>query len=213
MFAVYNNGSVGFRSTVDNLYSLKSLDAPNGVRLKPDDDTLFQDYTNYKKRDNHKDDSKEKALNTYKKIANLDTTEKVYHVSEIMTTDCISLTNDVTLENAYYSLKENMLSQIPIITDDKKILGMINKKTILNLVVEDIDNAKEIMDRKISDIYLPELITTDPITDIRRVAKVMLDFKLDAIPVVDENHFLLGIVSKTDIIKAVATIPKFELWY
>lgn len=49
MFAVYNNGSVGFRSTVDNLYSLKSLDAPNGVRLKPDDDTLFQDYTNYKK--------------------------------------------------------------------------------------------------------------------------------------------------------------------
>lgn len=213
MFAVYNNGSVGFRSTVDNLYSLKSLDAPNGVRLKPDDDTLFQDYTNYKKKDNHKDDSKEKALNTYKKIANLDTTEKVYHVSEIMTTDCISLTNDVTLENAYYSLKENMLSQIPIITDDKKILGMINKKTILNLVVEDIDNAKEIMDRKISDIYLPELITTDPITDIRRVAKVMLDFKLDAIPVVDENHFLLGIVSKTDIIKAVATIPKFELWY
>lgn len=213
MFAVYNNGSVGFRSTVDNLYSLKSLDAPDGARLKPDDDTLFQDYTNYKKKDNHKDDSKEKALDTYKKIANLDTTEKVYHVSEIMTTDCISLTNDVTLENAYYSLKENMLSQIPIITDDKKILGMINKKTILNLVVEDIDNAKEIMDRKISDIYLPELITTDPITDIRRVAKVMLDFKLDAIPVVDENHFLLGIVSKTDIIKAVATIPKFELWY
>lgn len=213
MFAVYNNGSVGFRSTVDNLYSLKSLDAPNGVRLKPDDDTLFQDYTNYKKRDNHKDDSKEKALNTYKKIANLDTTEKVYHVSEIMTTDCISLTNDVTLEDAYYALKDNMLNQIPIITDDKKILGMINKKTILNLLVEDIDNAKEIIERTISDIYLPELITTDPITDIRRVAKVMLDFKLDAIPVVDENHFLLGIVSKTDIIKAVATIPKFELWY
>ncbi len=209
MFAVYNNGSVGFRSTVDNLYSLKSLDAPNSVRLKPDDDTLFQDYTSGKK----KDENKEKALNTYKKIANLDTTEKVYHVSEIMTKDCITLTNEFTIEEAYYTLKDNSLNQIPIITNAKKILGMINKKTILNLIIEDIDNAKEILDRKIDDIYLPELITTDPITDIRRVAKVMLDFKLDAIPVVDSEHYLLGIVSKTDIIKAVATIPKFELWY
>lgn len=208
MFAVYNNGSVGFRNTVDNLYSLKELSSPNKVRLNPDDESLFQDFTNKKR-----DDSKEKALNTYKKIANLDTTEKVYHVSEIMTSDCITLTSDYTLEEAYHSLKDNMLNQIPVTTNNKKILGMISKKVILNLIIEDIDNAKEIIDRKIDDIYLPELITTDPITDIRRVAKVMLDFKLDAIPVVDEEHLLLGIVSKTDIIKAVATIPKFELWY
>lgn len=44
MFAIYNKGNVGFRSTADNLYELKNLEAPNEARLKPDDDTLFQNY-------------------------------------------------------------------------------------------------------------------------------------------------------------------------
>lgn len=212
MFAVYNNGNIGFRNTVDNLYSLKRLDAPNEARLKPDDDSLFQDYTNYKDEDKSGNQN-EKAINAYKKMANLDTTEKVYHVSEIMTKDCITLSSSYSLEEAYYELKENKVNQIPVLSDNRKILGMINKKIILNMIVEDIDSAKIILERKIEDIYLPELITTDPITDIRRVAKVMIDFKLDAIPVVDSGDYLVGIVSKSDIIKAVATIPKFQLWY
>jgi CBS domain-containing protein len=59
---------------------------------------------------------------------------------------------------------------------------------------------------------LPEIITAEPISDIRRVAKVMIDFKLDAIPIVDEESILLGIVSKTDILKAVSFLPKLQLW-
>jgi CBS-domain-containing membrane protein len=40
----------------------------------------------------------------------------------------------------------------------------------------------------------------------------MIDFKLHAIPIVEENDILIGIVSKTDIIKAVSHIPQFHLW-
>ena len=40
----------------------------------------------------------------------------------------------------------------------------------------------------------------------------MIDFKLHAVPIVEENDILIGIVSKTDIIKAVSNIPQFQLW-
>jgi CBS domain-containing protein len=76
----------------------------------------------------------------------------------------------------------------------------------------DIENIQNVLDRKIEDISLPEIITAEPISDIRRVAKVMIDFKLDAIPIVDEESILLGIVSKTDILKAVSFLPKLQLW-
>ena len=56
------------------------------------------------------------------------------------------------------------------------------------------------------------MITAEPTTDIRKVAKVMIDFKLGAIPIVDEDGILRGIVSKTDIIKAVSHIPRLQLW-
>jgi CBS domain-containing protein len=40
----------------------------------------------------------------------------------------------------------------------------------------------------------------------------MVDFKLEAIPVVDEEDILLGIISKTDLIKAISQLPKLQLW-
>lgn len=211
MFAIYNNGSVGIRSTADNLYQVKNTEAPSKALLKPDDDTMFQELMNEKEK-NKQNTPNAREINAYKKMANIDTTEAVYHVRDIMTLNCIYLNVDATVMDAYNTLKEAQVSQIPIVTSDIKIMGLINKKIILNLIIEDLENSNEILNRKLGDLYLPELITTDPISDIRRVSKVMLDFKLDAIPVVNENDILVGIVSKTDIIKAVSTIPKLQLW-
>lgn len=208
MFAIYNNGSVGFRSTADNLYELKNTNAPLDARLKPDDDTLFQELSKKQEQNG----PTVEAVNIYKKMSNIDTSEIVYHVEDIMTTNCMYVTDKSTLQDAYDILKEHDFSQMPILTSDKKILGMINKKIILNLLIEDIENSRSILSKKLEDLYLNEVITTEPITDIRRVSKVMLDFKLDAIPVVNKNDVLVGIVSKTDIIKAVSYIPKLKLW-
>lgn len=210
MFAIYNNGRTSFRSTIDNLYEIKNTSAPQKTSLKPDDDSLFQDYLDKK---NENSMPKQKALNAYKKIANMDTTDVVYHVKDVMTRDCISIDSSASILEAYNILKERKVSQIPITSNAKKILGLINKKIILNLILGDLDNSNFILNRKLDSLNLEELITTDPITDIRRVAKVMIDFRLDAIPVVDENDILVGIVSKTDIIKAVSHNPKLQLWY
>ncbi|WP_108060746.1 CBS domain-containing protein [Poseidonibacter lekithochrous] len=210
MFAIYNNGSVAIRSSADNLYQIKNTDAPSDVSLKPDDDTLFQELS--KKQENNQNKANQEQLNAYKQMANIDTTEAVYHVKDIMTADCIFLLENATVMDSYNTLKDAQVSQVPILSNDKKILGLINKKIILNLILEDLENSREILSKKVGDLYLPQLITTDPITDIRRVSKVMIDFKLDAIPVVDEEDTLVGIVSKSDIIKAVSTIPKLQLY-
>lgn len=207
MFAVYNNGSVGFRSTADNLYELKNIEAPNKVLLKPDDDDLFQEYLNQKKQN-----QKQNAIEAYKKIANIEMSEIVYEVKDIMNKEPISIDNNQSVKEAYEKLKANQVNQLPIVSFGKTIVGLINKKIILNLIMDDLENIEHTLNKKLEDLYLPELITTDPITDIRRVSKVMIDLKLDAIPVVDENHILVGIVSKTDIIKAVSHLPKLQLW-
>jgi len=209
MFAVYNNGSVSMRSTADNLYNLKQIEAPANIQLKPDDDSLFQNYMDSKDKKNSSDN---KALNIYKKMANIDTTELVYHVKDIMTRDCVTINSKQTIQEAYDILKKLDINQIPVVIFGKKIQGLIDNKTILDLLLNDIENNNEILNKKIEDIYLPELITADPISDIRRVSKVMIDFKLHAIPIVDEEDIIIGIVSETDIIKAVSHLPHLQLW-
>ncbi len=68
------------------------------------------------------------------------------------------------------------------------------------------------MHKHIYDIATKKILTTDPISDIRRVAKVMIDFNLNAIPVVNSGDVLVGMVSRHDIIKAVSTLPHMQIW-
>lgn len=207
MFTIYNNGSVGFRSTADNLYNLKNIDESSESRFKPDDG-LIQDFSNNKNNSQKNDE----ALNSYKKMANMDLSEPVYQVKDIMSTNLIYIHNQSTIQESYDLLKEYAIAQVPIVSFGKKIVGLISEKIILNLLMDDIENANTILEKKLEEVFLPEIITTAPISDIRRVAKVMTDFKLDAIPVVNEEDILLGIISKTDILRAVSHLPRLQLW-
>jgi acetoin utilization protein AcuB len=209
MFTVYNNGNVGFRSTADNLYELKNVDELSPIRLNPDEG-FIQEFNNKKNKDEKK--SSENAIEQYKKMANIDTLEPVYEVKDIMTRNCIYIDNQSTIKDAYDSLKELDINQMPVVSFGKKITAMINKEQILYLLMNDIEDSKNTLKKKLNDVYLDKVITANPISDIRRVAKVMIDLKLDAIPIVDENDILHGIVSKTDIIKAISHIPHFQLW-
>lgn len=209
MFTVYNNGSVKFRSTSDNLYRMDRLDSSAEVRLKPDDDMFhFLENTTDQKKQTYT----QEAISTYKKMTKMNTNERVYHVQDIMTHNCISINLDDSVLDAYELLKEKQIAQIPIVTDLNEIVSIINKKMILNLMMEDLQYAQDLLNKKLKDILLQEVITVDPISDIRRVAKVMLTQRIDAIPVVNQSDLLVGIVSKTDIIKAVSNIPDLRLW-
>ncbi len=210
MFTIYNNPDVDFKGTTNNLYALKDVARVQKTNLNPDEqpfDSLIKQQNNQQHND-----SVNEALNSYKKMAKIDTSEMIFHVKDIMTKDCIYIDSISTIQEAYNVMEEFKIKQLPIATFGKKILGMIDKEIILNLLMSDIEDSKNILEKRIEDIYIPQLITADPITDIRRVAKVMVDFKLHAVPIVDENDILIGIVSKTDIIKAISHIPHLQLW-
>ena len=57
-----------------------------------------------------------------------------------------------------------------------------------------------------------EVITSDPVSDIRRIAQVMQQYKLHAVPIVDEQDALIGIVSRSDILRALINDPPLNIW-
>ena len=207
MFPINRIETGGFGITTGNLYNVKNVNELSETKLKLDE-SFIQNFSNEKDRAQKKDE----ALDTYKKMVNIDTSEPVYQVKDIMTKNCIYIHIESTVNEAYESLNSLDVNQMPVVSFGKKIRGMINKKMILELLIDNLENSKYNLNKKIEEIKLPEIITVAPTVEIRKVAKVMIDFKLDAIPVVDENDILVGIVSKTDILKAISYLPKMQLW-
>ena len=213
MFAIYNNNGLSFRSTIDNLYNLSNVDSIARSRNNIEEG-LPKDHSLKNKKKLYSNSSQvEEAQEAYKKIANIDTRVEVFHVKDIMTRQIISLYEDSTIQDAYNIMDEHNIRQIPVLNKQTgQITGMVFQDTILNLLVKDIDYAQSTLRKSLSSIDFSEVLTTDPLTDIRRVSKVMVDFSLTAIAVVDQDDRLQGIVSRANVLKAVANTPPLQIW-
>jgi CBS domain-containing protein len=62
------------------------------------------------------------------------------------------------------------------------------------------------------DVMWTPVPSVSPDTDIRRVARVLLDTGLPGLPVVDEEGKVTGFVSRSDILRAVVADPPLDLW-
>ncbi len=208
MFAMYDDDGLNFRSTIDHLYNLQEVTASqpiknntDGKNKQPFEDKLYQGKIT------------QEAKDKYKQITNLDTKVEIFHVEDVMSHRVLTVNDSKTVIECYELMEEHNLQQLPVIADSALHLkGMITKPDILRYLVDDIEYANKNIHRHISDITTKKIITTDPISDIRRVAKVMIDFGINAIPVVDGDDILVGMVTRHDIVKAVSNIPHMQIW-
>ncbi len=207
MFAMYDDDGLNFRTTIDHLYNIHEISPTQ--RLKNDlsdkkDDSQFEAL--------YKGDINEEAKRKYRQVANLSTKTEIFHVDQIMTRNPIIINNDLSLKECYKLMQEHSIRQLLIRSEKQNTLkGMITKNMLLEYLMVHCED-EEVLQTEVSLVCEQNIITTDPITDIRRAAKVMIDFNRNAIPVVDADHNILGVVTRHDIVHAVSSIPELQVW-
>ena len=72
--------------------------------------------------------------------------------------------------------------------------------------------AIELAQRPVSDVMVSPVPTVSIDTDLRRVARVLLDTDLPGLPVTDEFGALSGFISRNDILHALAADPPLDIW-
>ena len=212
MFAIYDNNGINFRDSLDELYDhVKTLNQTNEVynRLEP---SLEHKVAYEEKQERSQTDVAEHAADAYKQMAKLHDETEIYHVNQIMTHPAVSITSTTKLIEAWELMDKYNIEQLPVINERDMINGMVSYKDMLKVMLEDPDHATRSLQREIDTLLNQFVITTDPVSDIRRVARVMMDYSLGAIPVVNENHVLVGIVTKSDIVKAFSKEPHLRIW-
>ena len=71
---------------------------------------------------------------------------------------------------------------------------------------------RALMQQNVQDIMWTPVPSVAPESDIRRVARVLLDSGLPGLPVVDDSGRVTGFISRSDILRAVVTDPPLDLW-
>jgi CBS domain-containing protein len=145
-------------------------------------------------------------------------------VREIMTTDVITVKPETTVGELADILAQNKISGVPVVDGQGRVLGMVSEADI---ILQDADlhfpyyiqflesviylqsvhkfeeRFRKAFGTKVSEVMSGEVVAVSPETTVREVATLMADRNVNRLPVT-ENEKLVGIVTRGDIVRAIA---------
>lgn len=106
--------------------------------------------------------------------------------------------------------RQNRFHHVPIVNDEKKVIGIISKSDFLYLLrgytVHETDRFREsakLRGFKVKEIMVGEVVTIRENEPIRKVVALLAENRFRALPVVNSKSELVGIVTTHDIIDMV----------
>ncbi len=117
-------------------------------------------------------------------------------VKVIMTKDPITIGPKDTLDKATKILKDYRIEHLPVIDENKKLLGIISFFDLWELDKSH-DEYKNI---KVEDVMTKRVAKLNPGDKVGSVAEIFLENLFEAIPIVDDENTLVGIVTMLDVV-------------
>ena len=111
-----------------------------------------------------------------------------------MIIDPITISPEETVEDALILMKKYKIGGIPVVKANQKLIGIVTNRDL---------RFEKRFKRKIKDVMTSEnLITTSQTTDLEKASEILQKYKIEKLPVVDENYKLVGLITYKDITKA-----------
>jgi CBS domain-containing protein len=138
-------------------------------------------------------------------------------VSDIWTPHVVTIADTASVGDAWHLLAERGVGQMPVVAANGILVGLITRADLTRpdrLPVAEMHPLvwRALLAKSVADVMWTPVPSVALDTDIRRVARVLLDSGLPGLPVVQDNGVVIGFVSRTDILRAVVADPPLDLW-
>lgn len=118
---------------------------------------------------------------------------KVKRAESGMILDPVTLLSNASVRDAKASMKEHSIGGIPIVDDDKKLIGIVTNRD-LRFEKNDERPIAEVMTSK-------NLVTVGEGTSLAEAEGILQKNKIEKLPVVDKEYTLVGLITFRDITK------------
>jgi IMP dehydrogenase len=110
-----------------------------------------------------------------------------------MILDPVTLTQDAKVKDAHHLMYINKIGGIPVIDNQGKLVGILTNRDL---------RFETEAERSVTEIMTKERLITAPIgTTLAQAKEILQKYKIEKLPVVDENNTLIGLITYKDIMK------------
>lgn len=108
--------------------------------------------------------------------------------------DPVTIMRGKTVQDALDMMAEYHIGGIPVVDKDNKLVGIVTNRDL---------RFQTDMSRKIDEVMTKgNLVVTHQQADLESASKILLEHKIEKLPVVDEENHLIGLITYKDITKA-----------
>ncbi len=128
---------------------------------------------------------------------NMSIEEQASHVNKVkrsengMIADPVTLSKDHTLAEAKELMSRFKISGLPVVNPDNKLIGIITNRDV---------KYQENLEMKVEELMTKDhLITSGKNTTLEDAKKILLENRVEKLPIVDANYRLVGLITIKDI--------------
>jgi len=142
---------------------------------------------------------------------------------DVMTTHVISVTPEISVLDAAKLFVEHRISGAPVVAADGTVIGVLSEGDLLRRVEIGTDGARRTswLDfftdsnaqayvkshaQRVADVMTPDVISVDVDTPLAEIATLLESRGIKRVPVL-KDHRLAGIVSRSNLLQALASSP------
>ena len=125
-------------------------------------------------------------------------------VGDIASRDVISFTVDCSVKEAAKKLVKKEIDGGPVIKDGK-VVGVFTLTDLVNAIAQDKENES------VGQLMSTNVVIVNENLKIANAIEVMLKKSISRLIIADNNHSLLGIVTRTDLIDSITNLKQFPI--
>ena len=126
-------------------------------------------------------------------------------VSQIMTTNVVTLTTKNNLNDAEKLFKEHKVRHLPVVSGNK-LIGILSYSDLLKISFSELSDDEEKVDTTVFNMYTIEQVmaknpvSVSPDSTIKEVTEILSNQSFHSLPVT-EDGVLKGVITTTDLLK------------
>ena len=139
------------------------------------------------------------------------------YIKDHMTKNPVTVTGDVSLSQATEIMGQGKFHRLPVVDGDGKLIGLVTGG-----LVEESSGARNtslsiyelnyLLNRtKVSDIMIKDVVSIGPDEFLEEAALRMENNEISALPVVDKDNKVIGIITEKDIFKAFVDLMGYTI--
>ncbi|MBW2193462.1 MAG: CBS domain-containing protein, partial [Deltaproteobacteria bacterium] len=134
-------------------------------------------------------------------------------VSKSMSKNVVTIHKDAGIREAMDKMARHRFRHLPVVEPDNRLIGIVTDRDIRSALPsgrlpDDVegDNQESLSGIKIKDIMTPDPVTASLSYTIQDALLLIQEKRVGALPVVDEQNFLKGIITVRDLLRAFINV-------